>query len=203
MPASPAATVVAASLERPRQLDELLGTIMPFVKVADALARRTVGKVRTLAMIGLLAALWIAYASGNAFGWRAGATLVLFFAIAIPSAVLWKIHGMLSSTIGLPQRTIDTAARVYGMSVEHSARYESRGMLHGTRSKPALREMYRTARSVLELKALTDEAREIVALAGSALVLANPLFGILLLVSAAVTALLALVGAIVGLAYLL
>lgn len=56
---------------------------------------------------------------------------------------------------------------------------------------------------MLEVKALADEGQELVALTGGALVLANPLFGIVLAASSVVTLLLVLVAALLGIAYLI
>lgn len=175
---------------------------MPFAKVADALARRTVGKVRTLSLLGLLAAIWLAYACAGAFEWSLGGVLALLLPLVIPAAVLWKIHGMLRSVIGVPQRIANAAARACGKAVEYRELYERREQ-RGAGAKVGFRELWRTAKSVLELKALADEGQDLVAAIGGALVLANPLFGIVLAVGSVLTLLLVLVAALVGVAHLL
>ena len=199
---SPATVAAVAQTDAQARLDALLDKVMPFANVADALARRTVGRVRTLALLGLFAAIWLAYACGGAFDWGLGGTLTLFLPLVIPAAVLWRIHGMLRSVIGAPQRIASAAARAYGKAVEYRELYERREQ-RDVGAKVGFRELWRTATSVLEVKTLTDEGQELVALIGGALVLANPLFGIVLAAGSILTLLLVLVAALVGVAYLI
>jgi hypothetical protein len=94
------------------RLDAVLEKVLPFARIADALARGSVGKVRTLAQLGVLAAVWIAYACADTFGWQLATLVPVFVLTVIPAALLWKIHSTLHATVGLPQRIIDCAARV-------------------------------------------------------------------------------------------
>jgi len=104
--------------------------------------------------------------------------------------------------IGVPQRIANTAARAYGKAVEYRELYERRGQRDTVR-KVGFRELWQTATSVLEVKALADEGQDLVALVGGALVLANPLFGIVLAAASVSTLLLVLVAALAGVAYVI
>lgn len=183
------------------RLDAVLQKILPFAHTADALARRTVGKVRTLAMLGALAALWITYTSYNTFEWPLPPLLFAFAITAIPTLLLAKIHSMLRATIGLPQRIIDCTTGLAGKAVEHRQRYESRSQAGAVVARPGFRELWHTGRSLFDIKALGGEAREIAALAGGALVLANPIFAIVLACATAATLVVVGIAAIIGLAY--
>jgi len=196
-------TAAEAATPDRAQLDGLLGKVIPFAKAADALACRTVGKVRTLALLGMVSSLWIAYACTSTFDWRLATTLIVFVPLTIPSAILWKIHGMLSSVVGLPQRIADTAYRLHGKAIEYRELYESRSHPNPIDTKPKFRQLCQTGRSFLEARALTGEAQEIVTLAGGAVALANPVFAIVLACTSAVTLLLISMAAAIGLAYLI
>jgi hypothetical protein len=202
VPASATATAETTSSD-PTQLESLLGKVIPFARTAEGLARRCVGKVRTLAIFGVLSAVWITYVCAATFDWTLATALAVFVPLIIPSAVLWKLYGMLSSVIGLPQRITDTAGRLYDKAAEHRSMYESRGRVDHNEPKPKFRQLWQTSMSLLEVKALTDETREVVSLAGGALVLANPVFAIVLASVSVITLLLAVIAAVVGLIYLL
>lgn len=193
-------TIETAVAER-SQIEGLLSRVIPLATTADALARRTVGRIRTVALLGLLSAAWLTYACATRFDWGLASAFVMFTLLAIPTAVLWKMYGMLNAVVGLPQRITDTTTRLYGKTIEYRELYESRGRPGATEGKPKFKQLWQTAKSFLEARALTNEAQEIVTLAGGALVLANPLFGIVLGCTTAVTLLLSAIAGLVGLAY--
>jgi hypothetical protein len=159
-----------------------------------------VGKVRTLALLGALAALWIVYACVRTFDWSLVTALAVFVPIVLPAAVLWKMYGVLSSTVGLPERIVSTATRMQGKFVEYRQWYETR-LASAGEVKPKFRQLWNASKSLLQLRALGDEAQQIASLAGGALVLANPLFAILLGIAAAVTVIIVLVAAATALIY--
>jgi hypothetical protein len=185
------------------RLDAVLEKVLPFARIADALARGSVGKVRTLAQLGVLAAVWIAYACADTFGWQLATLLPVFVLTVIPAALLWKIHSTLHATVGLPQRIIDCAARVADKASEFRQHYESRSQPSHVVTRPKFRQLWRAGKALLEIKALSDETREIVSLAGGALVLANPIFAIVLACATAAALVLTGIAAIVGVAYVL
>jgi hypothetical protein len=184
--------------------EAILSKVLPFASAADALARRIVGKVRALALLGFMAALWITIACTDTFKWDLGAALITFLLIALPAAILWKLHGMLRKAIGLPQRLTDRARQLSGKVIELK-------QAHGSRSRVAsvdapasgFRQIWRTSRSVLEVKSLGDEAQVVVSDVAGSVVLANPIFAIVLAGTAGITLVLVGVAGVIGLAYLL
>jgi hypothetical protein len=187
----------------PERLDSVVQKVLPFAGAADAFARRSVGKVRTLAMLGLGAAGWLCFACSDTFDWSLTTALIVFPFLALPGALLWKMQRTLQATIGLPQRIRDTALGMAGKAAEYRERFARRHPLDPTAQRPGLMQLWRTGKAVLEAKALGDEAQEIVSASAGAMVMANPLF--LVMLASAMAAVFALIAAagIVGLAYIL
>ena len=78
-----------------------------------------------------------------------------------------------------------------------------RRLWHGLRwLRHGLRRLWRTGKAVLELKALGDEAQRIVSASAGAMVMANPVFLIMLVGSMASVVALAGAAGIIALAYL-
>jgi hypothetical protein len=177
--------------------------VLPFAGAVDAFARHSVGKVRTLAMLGLLSALWTAYACADTFDWSAPTTLVVLALLALPGALLWKMQRMLRAAIGLPQRIRDTALGITGKAAEYRERFANRHALDPAAERSGLRRLWRTGKAVLEVKALGDEAQKIVSASAGAMAIANPVFLVLLVGSLASVFALAGAAGIVALAYLL
>ena len=107
------------------------------------------------------------------------------------------------STIGLPQRVIDCATALAGKAVEYRQLYDSRGEASAAPPRPKFRELWRTGKSLLEIKALGGEGKQIVSLVAGTLVFANPAFAIVLAGAAGTTVGLVGIAAIIGLAFVL
>ena len=186
----------------PDRLDAVIQKVLPFASAVDAFARRSVGKVRTLAMLGLLSAGWTAYACADTFGWSLTTALIVLVLLAIPGALLWKMQRTLQATIGLPQRIRDAALGMAGKAAEYRERFAKRHPLDPAAEQSGLRRLWRTGKAVLEVKALGDEAQQIVSASAGAMVMANPVFLILLVGSMVSVFALAGAAGIIALAYL-
>lgn len=202
-PAMDTASAGNVDLER---LKGLVDKLLSFARAAESVAKRLVGKVRALALLGLLAAGWLTYACVMTFEMSLATALIVAAVLFVAPALLWKLYGTLNSTIGLPQRVTDTAARIMSKANEYRAYYQSLPQSGAdpdqSKSKPTLRKLWQTGKSLLEAKSLGGEAQELVAQAGGALVLTNPLFAIVLGVASAASLLLFLIAVVVGLAFL-
>jgi hypothetical protein len=189
------------------ELVKLIAKIESFVRTAEAVAERNVGKVRTLAALDLLAAVWLGYAFYNSFDWGWAPAFVVFATVATPALVLWKIHGTLKPMIGLPQRLTGSIARLHDKAAAYKQQLDDRGaaatVSSGQSSKPRFAELWETGKLIAELRGLSGEAREIALEAGSALVLANPIFPIVLGVTSTLAAIAVTLGIVVGGVYLL
>jgi hypothetical protein len=192
---------VKATLDS-QQLNALLDKVLPFARTAEAVARRLAGKVRTLAVLGVVAAVWLIYACYLTFDLSWTALLPLGVTVLIAPLALLRVVAMLRSVIGLPQRIADTVNRVAGKANEYRELYNSRPQTIAA-AKPTLRQLWSTGKSLLEAKGLTDEAKEIASLTGGALAIANPVFAIMLSVTAIVTVLIVMVAAVVAIAHLI
>jgi len=180
------------------KLTALLDKVLPFARAADAVARRLAGKVSNLALIGLVSGVWLCFACWQRFDLSAAALLPIAALILAGPLVLLKLASTLRSVIGLPQRVVDTGSRIIGKANEYRQLAAARQADSESR-KPTLRELWSTGRSLLEVKGLTDESKEIVALAGSALAISNPLFAALLAITSIVTIVVIIIGVVVGL----
>lgn len=195
------------SVQTKGRIQAALEAVLPYARIADGLARRMVGKVGTIAMLGFVAAGWLATACAMTFDWGLVTALILFFFLVAPAAVLWKIHSVLRSTVGLPQRVVDTANRAYEKSNELRQAHVARASLatadasSGSRSR--FKDLWKAARSVLEIKSLSDEARELVAALGSSIAIANPAFAFALFIAMGISLLLTLIASLVALAFIL
>lgn len=201
MSADPASVPTTNKPAEPARLDALIQKVLPFATMADAFARRTVGKVRTLAMLGLLASGWIAYACTDTFDLGLATLLIMFAVIALPAAILWKVHGVLADTIGLPQRIRDTAMRAVGKAEEYRQQFATKHPLDPSAQKPRLKHLVRAGKVMFEVKALGDEAQDLVSASAGAMVLANPMFLIVFAVTMGLVFVLIGIAAIVALAY--
>jgi hypothetical protein len=197
MASSTVATVDEQS-ERTR-LEELVGRAMPIARVADAIASRTVNKVKGVALLGSLAALWLTYVCATTFEVSLTAALALLVPLLIPSLVLWKIYGTLRDVVGLPERLIATTDRLFGKFSEYRRAYAERNTTSAVKTKPKFKDLWRTAATVLELRSLGNEGRELWQTMSGAIVMGTPLFAIVLFATMIICLLLTLIAAIVGL----
>jgi hypothetical protein len=101
----------------------------------------------------------------------------------------------------LPARVIDTFDRLFGKFAEYRHLYAERAAAPARTEKPRFRELWRTARSLFELKALGDEGRDLLLTLGGAIAMTNPLFAAVLFVSMAIAVMITFAAAIVGLAF--
>lgn len=194
---------VEAESELPAAVNAALQKALPFATAADALARRIVGKVRALALIGSLAALGVTFACADTFDWKLPAALVTFALLIVPAAILWKLHGTLLNAVGLPQRLGETAGRLLGKTSELKRFYDGRPDAGGTDApRPGFRQIWRTGKGVFEAKWLDEKVQAIAADVAGAAVVANPVFAILLTGASAVTIALSGLACVIGLAYL-
>ena len=193
------------SVQAKGRIQTALEAVLPYARIADGLARRMVGKVGTIAMLGFVAAGWLATACALTFDWGLVTALILFFFLVAPAAVLWKIHSVLKNTVGLPQRVVDTANRAYEKSNELRQAHVARPSLAATdtSSRSRFKDLWKAARSVLEIKSLSDEARELVAALGSSIAIANPAFAFALFIAMGISLLLTLIASLVALAFIL
>jgi hypothetical protein len=179
----------------------LIEKVLPYARATDAVARRLVSKVQGLSLCGVASGSWLLYACRQHFelNWPV-LVFVGLFILAAP-LVLLKQATLLRSIIGLPQRLVETGNRIMGKAQEYRHRATAKDEGQESR-KPTLRSLWTASRAMLEVKGITDESREIVALAGSAFLVGNPVFAVVLGIASALTVLVILIGVIVAIALL-
>lgn len=171
----------------PKTLDAVAEKAFHIARIAEAVALRNVKKIQTLFLIGILVAVWLTYYIARSFELTPVSALWILVVFALPPLVLGKLYGMLRKTIGLPQRLLQAMEKLKGRTAEFEQRLKSRASPQPTDQKAKLSELWRLGKVLLEVRSLGGEAREIASVLGEALILANPVFMVVLVISAAVT----------------
>ena len=156
-------------------------------RTAEAVALRSVNKVRLLFLIGIVAAVWLTYYVAHTFELTVVSASWVLLLFALPPLVLGKLYGTLRRTIGLPQRLRERIESIKGRTAELGDRVKTSMASESADKAVKFSNLWRQGRVLVELKAFGGEAHEIVSVLGEALILANPVFGVVLLVATAVT----------------
>lgn len=199
---SVAESVASSSVFERQRIEALLARVMPVAKGAEGIACAIVNKVRNVALLGSASALWLTLASALSFNWGLTAAVSMLVPMLVPSLILWKIHGTLRGVVGLPERLVATSDRMFGKYAEYRELHLERQLV-SEKKKTKFRELWRTARSMLELKSLGDQGREVWGTMAGAIVMASPVFAIVLAVCVALCLVMVGVAAIVGLVFVL
>ncbi|MFM8330938.1 MAG: hypothetical protein ACKN9T_04560 [Candidatus Methylumidiphilus sp.] len=165
---------------QPTQVDAekfvgLLDKVFQFAQTAEALAQRMVKAVRNVAVLGVLAAAWLAYGAVRDFALSPWKTLPIGLVLATPALLLGWLYWSLQDALGLPARLRESAAKIQGKSVEawqSAAVLKANATAQG--SKPKLSDLIGAGKAVAELKSHGDEAIDIVIELRKNLLLGNP-----------------------------
>ena len=192
----------ASKVDR-EKLQALLDKLMAFATTAEAVALRLVGKVRTLALIGLGGGLWLTYALTDTFNMGTSLWLAIGAILIAAPLILLKMSGTLQDIVGLPQRITDTANSIMGKAKEARAYYaNSQAKTAKPNQRPTLRQLWHSTKWMLGAKALGDDAQRLVGQAAGALVVTNPIFAVVLVIASVLSVLMIAIAVIVLLAYL-
>ncbi|HEU0199286.1 MAG TPA: hypothetical protein VFR86_02520 [Burkholderiaceae bacterium] len=176
--------------------------LVRIAQAAETVALRSVSKVRTMFLIGLLASVWLTYFVQRALDAGPWTALLVFVVLALPPLLLFKLYRALHEIVGLPQRLRETIAQVKGKTAEFQQRFRAQAPAPGE-VRGRFSDLLRLGRTALEVKSFGDEAQDILAVFGSALAVANPLFLVVMAGATAVTLVLLLAALGTGLVYLL
>ena len=181
-------TIEASSSKlEPEALDTAVEKALAIARTAEAVALRSVKKVQLLFVIGIVSAIWLAYYVAHSFDLTLVSALWVLLAFALPPLVLGKLYGTLRRTIGLPQRLRERIESIRGKTAELGSRLKTLPSAEPAGKAAKFSQLWRQGKVLLEVKSLGGEAQEVASVLGEALVLANPVFAVLLLVSSAVT----------------
>jgi hypothetical protein len=156
-------------------------------RTAEAVAVRSVKKVQLLFFTSIVSAIWLTYYVAHTFELTLASAFWVLLVFALPPLLLGKLYGTLRRTIGLPQRLCERIDKLKGKTTELGSKLKTSVSSEPAHKAAKLSELWRQGKVLLEVKSLGGEAQEIVTVLGEALVLANPVFAVLLLVSTAVT----------------
>lgn len=183
-------------------LDALSGRLLDAARLAERIAEASVGKVRTLFLLGLLAAVWLGYVFAEAFTMGLPAALTTVLILALPALLMGWVYRMLREAKGLPQRVTEMLGRVKSRAAEVQTRFRADAPGAGNAGGNKLTDLLRVGRVLAEVKALSGEAEEATAAFAGVVMLTNPLFAIVTTLASGVTLLLILTAFVTGLVYL-
>lgn len=180
------------------KLAALLPRLMAFARLVEGLANRFKGLAGFLALSGLGAALWLGYVTLHSFGFSLPWAAVAGGVLALPGLVMGFCWYVLDEATGLPQRLADCAVRLHGYAVD--ARQQFQGAPEKGRTR--FRDLGKLAGLAYDVQSLGSDARDLLAILGGSLTLANPLFLFALGGSAMLIGLLNFLAVLSGLVYL-
>ncbi len=164
----------------------LSGRLLEAAQLAERIAAKSLGKVRLLFLLGVLSALWLAYAIGQAFGFNLVPALLVFALLASPAAMVGWLYFSLRSAQGLPQRVNGLLVRLQARAGEYQ-KSAAPPVAGSAGAGGKLFDLLRLGRMLVEVQSLSGEAREITAVFAGVALVANPLFFIVILLSGAAT----------------
>ncbi len=186
-----------------RALEAIAEKIFRIAQAAEAVALRTVKKVQILCLVGILSAAWLTYYCVQYFQPTLLTGLSIFLVLAVPSALLGISYGKLRNTIGLPQRLLGNLERIKGKTTELQHRLKTAGQANPAIRKGRFSELWQLSKVMLEVKSLGGEASAMASVLGEVLILANPLFAVVMGAAGAIVLLLLLAALGTGLIYVL
>jgi hypothetical protein len=180
-------------------LGDALPRLMGFARLAESLANRFKGVARFLAVSGLLAAVWLAYAAAHSFGFSPIAAAIAGVAMALPALVLGWIWFVLGEASAMPRRLADWLGRAHGYAGETWQSFQ--GEQKPGRSR--IGDLKPLAGLAYELRSMGGDARDLALTLRGALSLTNPLFLLLVAASTLAIVLLDIASVATGLSYLI
>jgi hypothetical protein len=193
--------------ERPktdhRAFESAVERLVGIAQAAEVVALGSVRKVRTMFLIGIAAAAWLTYYAQRTFDFTLLSTVLVFVIVALPPLLLFNFYRALREIVGLPQRLRATIDDIKGKTAEYQQRFQAHAQARAESRKAKFSDLVRLGKTLLEVKNFGAEATDIIAVFGSALAVANPLFLLVMAGATAVTVVLLLLALATGLVHLL
>ena len=194
----------SSNLANPKDLSSLLDRLLGFASAAERVAQRWVGKIRKLGSLALLSAVWLTYAIADTFNAYTAIWLVVGALLMSVPVLLLVMGATLQGIVGLPQRISRSAAEAIDAAKYSQAQVQSmREAAPQSVARPTLRHLWRSYKWLTQARGLSNEAQRLIGEAGGALVIANPVFGIVLVVASVIALAQIGIAAVVGIAYLI
>lgn len=186
------------------RLEDLKRKLVAFCKKYAAIAEQSIQKVRFMLLINILCVCWLAFYVMQLFHLSIISTVMIFLILGIPALLLLKLYLTLNDVIELPDQIQKIIEIIKGKSItlksEIMDQLPDSNDLKQNRSK--LKNLFSMSKSLLEIKQMIGDAAGISGAFASALLLASPLFVILIVLSTAITGLLAFMSLITGLFFI-
>lgn len=160
----------------------LLPKLMGLAGMIRNLAERFKGISRFLAVSGLLATLWLTWFIAQSFGLSLPSTLGIGLVLLLPALVLGWSWYILEQACDMPERLtawLSQAKGYAGETLQRLTAEESQGPRRGK-----LGDLGKVGGLVYELRSMQEDTRDLVTIFGGSLALTNPLFLLVLVISA-------------------
>lgn len=185
-------------LEIPEGLKDKL---LKVVETGVRLANRNIDYVRTLAVLGIAASLWLGYYTGQLLSLSLPATLAICTVLLLPALLLGKLFFALREVQELPAR-LDHFLAGFKSSLEEYHQ-KARARLRTSEPKRRLADLLSFGRDLREILRLARNTGGLAEAIGGAMVLGNPVFLVFVLVASGATALLILIAVVTLLVFIL
>lgn len=186
-------------MNKPKFNPKILGKILRFARIAEAVAFNNIPKVRRLFLIGTLSASWLAYYFGFLFGLSLTGWLLIFLLLLLPSMLLLYVYISLEIFIGLPQRVIDIVNDTKGKTTNFQKAHNQDELIH---QKTMLSDFAGIGSLLIDVILLGSDASEIVLILKDILIFSNPIFLLLVGIAAIMALLLFLLSLITVIFYI-
>jgi hypothetical protein len=170
---------------------------MGFARLVQNLANRFKGLARALTVTGLLSGLLLAWFATRAWGLSVTVAVILGVVLILPGLVLGWCWYVLDEASSLPQRLTAWLSRAGGYAGGVHQRLQ--GEEDQAEGKARVSDIKKLAGLAYEVASMGIDSRDLMSIFGGSLSLANPVFLIVLAVSAVLIVLLDIGAVIAGL----
>jgi uncharacterized membrane protein (DUF485 family) len=178
-------------------LADFLPKIMGFARMVQNLAQRFRGVARFLALTGLFSALVLDWFATRAFGFSVTLAVILGVILILPGLVMGWVWYVLDEASTLPQRLTAWAsqARDYAGDVVQRLQRD----IPATQKATRVTDLKQLGGLAYEITSMGVDAKDLLSILGGSLSLTNPVFLLVLAISAGLIVLLDLGVVITGL----
>ena len=179
------------------RLAEILPRIMGFARLMQGLARRFKGFALFMAVSGLLSALFLAWLVAKAWGLGLIWVIVLGVIMLLPVLVIGWSWYVLDQASSLPERLVTWAGQAKDYASDTVQRLQADAGTAQSESK--IGDLKQLGGLAYEVTSMGMDAKDLMAILGGSLSLANPLFLLFLMLSTGAVLMMDVVAMITGL----
>ena len=185
--------------------DENKKRMVSLFKMFSSIAGQVIGKIRALMYVGILSVCWITFLFVSSFSGisLAGAigAIVLIVLLGTPALLLGKLYATLRKIIELPGQVEAMGANIT-IHLKEDALPDIKEFSQGERKGTKISDIFVMGRSLLKFKDLFNEVPSMSSIFGGVLLIANPGFAIVIMISTIAIILMFIVSVVAGAIYI-